>query len=723
MGRKAKEQRKRGRGGYRHHHTPELKLRIVMEALEGKVPARQLARVFGVHPHSVYVWMKEYRAKGEAGLGLKKPGPAKHGPISDARRDAVVATKEAFPHFGARKIADSLRRFEAMGVSESQVRRILHEQGLLPEKAPEVERGPPPERRFERAEPNQLWQSDIFSFLLRRHQRVYLTAFMDDHSRFIVSHVLAHHQKGSLTVEALERAVADYGVPREVLTDNGRQYTAWRGTTAFEELLRQYGIRHIKSRPQHPMTLGKVERFWKTLWDEFLSRTVFADFADCERRLALFIQAYNFKRPHQGLEGLVPADRFFRAATHVREAIEKGVANNALRMSLQQPTQKPFYLVGRLGDRDVSIAAAGDGLQVQLGDEKPQTIQLPTETHDEIHEEPNRFNVQRQAQSEASSADPEVAQRAAGPQRDGAPAHPAGALGAVRGEGGDGGHRRERNFAGAVLPAGDEGAAGGVAGVGAGQQRRVGHGGSGRDAAPNFGVGGAGGEARPGEAAYGPAAVSHPQGGEEGTDGVGKPRAAAGAETALDDGWAEVFAGLELAVDDDTLGGAEFDPDAGWRDDALKWTRKLAGADAPEGHGDGREGREEGERLREGAGRPGGAAPAVRGGDGGAGGQADGVGGGAPAWLVTQPIPDADAPGPAWLGGGASGQAAGPAGEASAGGGAGGAAAPTAEGERPAEVASGPGGPNAGSGERPDARQGEADRPSGGSQPKPGERR
>jgi transposase InsO family protein len=62
-------------------------------------------------------------------------------------------------------------------------------------------------------------------------------------------------------------------VPKEILTDNGRQYTVWRGTTRFEEEPRRQGIRHLKSRPQHPQTLGKVERFWKTLWDEFLSRT------------------------------------------------------------------------------------------------------------------------------------------------------------------------------------------------------------------------------------------------------------------------------------------------------------------------------------------------------------------------------------------------------------------------------------------------------------------
>jgi transposase InsO family protein len=269
----------------------------------------------------------------------------------------VGILRREHPEYGTRRIRDVLARFEALGVSETEIRRILHEEGLLGDRPASAPREHP-ERRFERAEPNQLWQSDIFTFLLRKHQRVYLAAFMDDHSRFIVGWALAHHQKSELVLEALERGLAAFGAPKEILTDQGRQYTAWRGTTEFEEELRREGIRHIKSRPQHPQTLGKVERFWKTLWEELLARTVFADFADLQRRLSLFIDAYNFRRPHQALSGLVPADRFFRAAPHVREAIEKNVARNALRLSQQQPVEKPFYLVGRLGDRDLTIAAA-----------------------------------------------------------------------------------------------------------------------------------------------------------------------------------------------------------------------------------------------------------------------------------------------------------------------------------------------------------------------------
>ena len=281
----------------------ELRLRVIKEVIERGQSHYEVAKVFGLGAQTVKNWVLRYRADGVDGLvpfasGRKPGGRALE---DDPRREAVIEAKRAEPQAGSRKLRDVLARFEGLGVSESTIRRVLHEEGLIGASAPAQERGPKPPRRFERAAPNQMWQSDLFTFLLRRHERLYLVGFMDDHSRYLVGHALAHHQKSELVLEAIERALARYGTPEEVLTDQGRQYTAWRGETAFEELLRRNGIRHVKSRPQHPQTLGKIERFWKTLWDEFLSRTVFADFADCERRLALFVDHYNFHRPHQAL--------------------------------------------------------------------------------------------------------------------------------------------------------------------------------------------------------------------------------------------------------------------------------------------------------------------------------------------------------------------------------------------------------------------------------------
>lgn len=567
--------------------TPfELRVRIVREVLRGTHQA-DVAAAFGLSVAAVQKYMKLYRSGGLDALrptprGGAAPGKrtASDASRSDARREAVVEARREHPEWGTRRIRDVLARFEGLGVPESVVRRILHEEGLIDERTPSPARSHPV-RRFERAAPNQLWQSDIFTFLLRRHERLYVAAFMDDHSRYVVAYALAHHQKSSLVLEAFERGVASYGAPEEVLTDQGRQYTAWRGQTAFEELLRQHGIRHVKSRPQHPQTLGKIERFWKTLWEELLSRTVFADFADCDRRLGLYLQHYNFQRPHQALGGLVPADRFFRAAPQVRAVVEAQVAANALRLARSQPPRKPFYLVGRLGDQDLSIAAQAGRLEVQVNG-AAQTIDLMREVHDGTQE--GRPPV---------AADAALADRTDGSRPGGAAPLPDGAERPVGREASDDGGRGAGDLARPLLPARDPGAGGDAAIAGAG----LGHGGlAGRrdDGEADRGARGEGLEARAGEAAGGAPLVPYAAGpaGRAGQDGGGA--AAVGDEDAsvLDADWLARFAAVAGEEDPGRDERDAFDADEGWRGRVVSWERKLAGADAPweGGEVDGEEG-------------------------------------------------------------------------------------------------------------------------------------
>jgi len=649
-------------------YPPDFKAKLVALVVDSHLSAGRVADTFGISEPTVSKWVAEHRAETE-GADQRSGRESADELGMDARHEAVLALKEEHPEYGTRRIRDVMRRFEGLGVSETLVRRVLHEAGLIePTREPAPARQRPP-RRFERAQPNQLWQSDIFTFLLRRHERLYLTVFMDDHSRFIVGHALAHHQKSMLVMEALERGIAAFGTPREVLTDNGRQYTAWRGTTVFEETLRREGIAHIKSRPQHPQTLGKVERFWKTLWDEFLGRTVFADFDDCTRRLKLFIDAYNFQRPHQALGGLVPADRYFRAAPQVREAIERTVADNAMRLAHQRPTVKPFYLVGRMGDRDVSIAADAGGLRVRLGDEQPQRIDLGKEEQHGSEEIPNRLRSSAGPAAQApETSHAEVALGAEGPGRDGTAPLLDDSERAQRREAHLGPDRRIEDFPRHVLRAGVESADGDGASPHARQslgrhERRRGLEEAYRGAREE------GRAARAGETPSRAALASDSDAGPPGEDGDER-----GSETrplgpaTLDDAWKEAFEELDRAEDEldrcsdelsdvEELADAEelpeqrFDPHLGWRGRALRWDRKLTGADAPD-EGPSAEGDDEPEaaegtqeHVRPGAYRPEGASRALRPrAEGDDGGSERGRSGPQPG-LEPQSLPDADASG------------------------------------------------------------------------------
>jgi len=213
-----------------------------------------------------------------------------------------------------------------------------------------------------------LWQSDIFTFRLGGRY-AYLIGFVDDYSRYVVGLELYRTQTADQVLEVYRRAIGEYGVSKEVLTDRGRQYTNWRGSTRFERELRKDRVRHIKSQAHHPMTLGKIERFWKTIYEEFLVRAQFVSFEEARERIRQWVQYYNHKRPHQGIGGLCPADRYFEIQAELRKTIEQGIAENVLEMALRGKPREPFYMVGRMEGQSVVLRAEKGKLRLMVDDE------------------------------------------------------------------------------------------------------------------------------------------------------------------------------------------------------------------------------------------------------------------------------------------------------------------------------------------------------------------
>jgi transposase InsO family protein len=296
--------------------------------------------------------------------------------LPELTKRTILMLKQANPDFGCQKISDLLLRGPALPASAAAVARVLHEAGYQLE---EVSTRPHPDkvRSFERATPNQLWQTDLFTFILKRqNRRVYLVAFMDDHSRFITGYGLHASQSTALVLEVLRAALVGYGTPQETLTDNGSQYVTWRGKSAFSKELDKHGIRQVVAAPRRPQTLGKVERFWGTLWRECIESAVFVDLGDAQRRIGLFIDHYNFQRPHQGIDGLVPADRFFGAAEEVRQTLQARVAANALELARHGLPKAPFYLTGQVGGQPFSVHAEGERVILTRPQGERQEIDL-----------------------------------------------------------------------------------------------------------------------------------------------------------------------------------------------------------------------------------------------------------------------------------------------------------------------------------------------------------
>jgi hypothetical protein len=150
--------------------------------------------------------------------------------------------------------------------------------------------------------------------------------------------------------------LTSYGRPEEILTDNSGQYVTWRGKSAFSRELDKRGIKQVVAAPRRPQTLGKIERFWGTLWRECVESAAFIDLGDAQRRIG----HYNFQRPHQGIDDVVPADRFFGVASEVKKTLQARVAANALELAGNGVLRKPFYLTGQMAGQPFSAHAEGE---------------------------------------------------------------------------------------------------------------------------------------------------------------------------------------------------------------------------------------------------------------------------------------------------------------------------------------------------------------------------
>ncbi len=356
MSAKKKQKKKvKNRGRTAPPYPFEFRLRVVRLYLEDGYDASMIAQECGISAFSVYRWSKAYREQGEAGLRIK-PRAAQPTKMPENVRGKIIDIKQNNPGFGARRISDILRRFFLIPASASSVQRTLSQEGIAGKKKSKATKNPSKPRFFERASANQMWQSDIMTFRLAG-RNAYLIGFMDDYSRYITGIGFYRSQTTEHVLETYRRAISEYGVPKEILTDNGRQYTNWRGTTRFERELKKDRVKHIKSRPHHPMTLGKIERFWQTILNEFLQRAQFGSFEEAVERTGFWVKYYNYKRPNQGIGGLCPADRFFEIQHALKKTLEQGVEENALELALRGKPRDPFYMVGRMGEQSVVIRA------------------------------------------------------------------------------------------------------------------------------------------------------------------------------------------------------------------------------------------------------------------------------------------------------------------------------------------------------------------------------
>jgi transposase InsO family protein len=230
----------------------------------------------------------------------------------------VVELRRAHPGWGPRTILFWLEREGVEPLpGRTSIERCLVRHGLVTPQARKRKRDD--YRRWERSRAMELWQMDIVGGVrLVDGAEAKIVSGIDDHSRFVISALVVARATAKPVCDALGLAMGRYGVPDNVLTDNGKVFTArfgpGPGPVLFDRICVDNGIKHLLTAARSPTTTGKVERWHKTMRREFLDNKVFASVEEAQAHLDAWVEYYNYQRPHQSIGGVPPYERFKLAA-------------------------------------------------------------------------------------------------------------------------------------------------------------------------------------------------------------------------------------------------------------------------------------------------------------------------------------------------------------------------------------------------------------------------
>ena len=274
-----------------------------------------VAAQWRVSRQTIHSWLARYEAEGLEGLANRSCRP-EHCPhqMPGEVEAAVLELRRAHRYWGAHRLVVELGKKNVAPLpSESAVYRCLVRAGVIePERRHQRREH---WKRWERGLPMELWQFDVvWGFALADGSTAKALTGLDDHSRFCVSARLMPRERTQLVCDGFTAALEAYGVPEQVLTDNGKVFTGRFShppvEVLFDRICRENGIEHLLTLPRTPTTTGKIERFHRTLRLEFDTNQVFTSLKVAQQALDEWVAYYNNERPHQAIGDATPASRF-----------------------------------------------------------------------------------------------------------------------------------------------------------------------------------------------------------------------------------------------------------------------------------------------------------------------------------------------------------------------------------------------------------------------------
>jgi transposase InsO family protein len=295
---------------WQERSTMSLRHEFVQLANQPGTNFSELCARFGISRKTGYKWQQRYRENGLAGLHEHSRRPQRSPFRSKASiEQGVLAVRDQYG-WGARKIKACLKRTKRTTVARSTVHAILLRHGRV---APQLPQAHGAFQRFEQERPNQLWQMDFKGhYRLGNSERCHPLTVLDDHSRYSLCLQACRNEQTGTVQQQLTATFRRYGLPERMLMDNGSPWggAVDHGYTPLTVWLLRLGVAISHSRPFHPQTQGKDERFHRSLKVEVLAQRLYADFTCMQLRFDDWRYCYNHVRPHEALDMAVPASRY-----------------------------------------------------------------------------------------------------------------------------------------------------------------------------------------------------------------------------------------------------------------------------------------------------------------------------------------------------------------------------------------------------------------------------
>ncbi len=307
----------------RYGQGQKMELIRIVEA--SKLSVKSTLRELDINRSTFYEWYRRYQEQGYDGLASSYKRPKQFwNQIPDCERERVVQTALKKPQLSPRELACHIADNCGYFISESSVYRILKVHDLISSPAYTVitaaDKFINPTKRI-----NELWQTDFTYLKVILWGWYYLSTVMDDFSRYIITWELCQNATAEAVKSLVERAITITGVkhvaivnrPR-LLSDNGSCYIA----RDLAEYLEGQGIKHVRSKPYHPQTQGKIERYHRSL-KNIIELDNYWQPGELEDQISAFVDYYNNRRYHEALNNLTPADVYFGRGQEILERRER----------------------------------------------------------------------------------------------------------------------------------------------------------------------------------------------------------------------------------------------------------------------------------------------------------------------------------------------------------------------------------------------------------------